>query len=71
MSKGEKMDLIKILEEAIIGEKKDYEFYKKLATEAEDPESRAIFETLAGDEEKHYKALKERLMALKLRRQRS
>jgi rubrerythrin len=61
------MDLIRILEEAMVGEKKDHEYYRKLAVEADDPESRAVFDTLARDEEKHYQALKERLMALKLR----
>lgn len=64
------MDLIKILEEAMMDEKRDLEHYKKLAMEAGDPESRAVFETLARDEEKHYQALKERLLALKLRQRR-
>ena len=63
------MDVIKILEEAMADEKKDYQHYKSLAQETEDPESRAIFEALASEEEKHYRVLKERLTALKLRRQ--
>lgn len=65
------MDMIKILEEAMEDEKEDCIFYKKLAEEAEDPESRSIFEALAREEEKHYRILKERLTALKLRRQQS
>lgn len=41
------MDVIKILEEAMADEKIDYRRYKALAQEADDPESRAIFEVLA------------------------
>lgn len=65
------MDVIKVLEEAMRDEREDYEYYKKLAEEAEDPESRAIFVALASEEEKHYRVLKERLTALKLRRQKT
>ena len=65
------MDVIKILEEAMADEKIDYRHYKTLAQEADDPESRAIFEALANEEEKHYRVLKERLTALKLRRQKA
>lgn len=65
------MDVIKILEEAMADEKIDYRHYKTLALEADDPESRAIFEALANEEEKHYRVLKERLTALKLRRQKA
>lgn len=60
------MDIIKILEEAIASEKEDQEKYMKLAREAGDPATRAIFEQLARDEEDHQAALKERLTAVKL-----
>lgn len=52
-------------------EERSREFYLKCAEEAEDPESRAIFETMARDEEAHRRILKERLMAIKLRREKA
>jgi rubrerythrin len=60
------MGVIEILESAIEGERNSKEKYLKLATEATDPETRAILEQLAQDEEGHEKALKERLAAVRL-----
>lgn len=65
------MDIIEALKKAIGDEERSREFYLKCAEEAEDPESRAIFETMARDEEAHRRILKERLMAIKLRRERA
>lgn len=52
-------------------EEKSREFYLRCAEEAQDPESRAVFETMARDEEAHRRILKERIMALKLRREKT
>lgn len=65
------MDIVEALKKAIGDEERSREFYLKCAEEAEDPESRAIFETMARDEEAHRRILKERLMAIKLRREKA
>jgi rubrerythrin len=62
------MDIIEILEGAIEGEKNAREKYLKLAREAEDPETRAVLEQLAMDEQGHENALKDRLAAVRLMR---
>ncbi|MEJ2031557.1 MAG: ferritin family protein [Deltaproteobacteria bacterium] len=63
------MDIIKAIEEAIEEEKAGIRRYKQMAEQAGDPESKAVFGAMARDEENHYRALKERLTAIKLRRQ--
>jgi rubrerythrin len=60
------VEIIEILEGAIKGEREAREKYLKLASEATDPETRAILEQLARDEEEHETILKERLAAVKL-----
>jgi rubrerythrin len=65
------VDIVEALKKAIGDEERSREFYLKCAEEAEDPESRAIFETMARDEEAHRRILKERLMAIKLRREKA
>jgi rubrerythrin len=65
------VDIIEALKKAMGDEERSREFYLKCAEEAEDPESRAIFETMARDEEAHRRILKERLMAIKLRREKA
>jgi len=65
------MDIFEALEKAIENEKAAHAYYRKCAEEAEDPQTRAIFETLAEDELRHQKVLKERLLAVKLRKQKS
>ncbi len=60
------MGVIEILEGAIEGEKNTREKYLKLAGDATDPETRAILEQLALDEEGHEQILKERLAAIRL-----
>lgn len=62
------MGIIEILEGAIEGERNTREKYLKLAREAEDSETRAVLEQLAGDELEHERILKERLAAIKLMR---
>jgi len=62
------MDIIKLLEQAMVEEKAAGDLYRGLATAADDPEGKAIFTAMARDEEKHYQVLRERLTAIKLRR---
>lgn len=64
-----KEDILEVITKAIENEKSGEAFYRKSAEEADDPEIRAIFETLAQDEQNHQRILKERLLALKLRRE--
>ncbi|MDA8169606.1 MAG: hypothetical protein M0Z59_07930 [Nitrospiraceae bacterium] len=52
---------------AIENEKKSEDLYRKCAEESSDPETKAVFETLANDEHNHQRVLKERLVALKLK----
>jgi len=59
-------DILEFIKRAIEAEKKDQEKYKRMAAEAKDPETRAVLEQLAKDEEEHAKVLKDRLAAIKL-----
>lgn len=59
------MDLMKALEMAIEHEAEAVRTYKKYADEAEDGETRLLFEQLSREEESHRKRLSERLKALK------
>ncbi len=54
------------LEMAIEAEKKAREKYRELAKQAEDPESRLLFEQLAKEEDTHHKKLTDMLKAIKL-----
>jgi rubrerythrin len=54
------------LEMAIADEAQARDKYHELARQAEDPESRILFEQLAREEESHHKRLSERLRAIKL-----
>ena len=63
------MDVLEILKEVLEDEKAGAERYRKLAEEMTDAESRAIFEALAREEDNHYRTVRERMTALKLRRQ--
>lgn len=65
------MDIIDFLQRAIDEEKASEAHYRRFAEDADDPETRAMFESLAEDELKHQRVLKEKLMALKLKRARS
>jgi rubrerythrin len=47
-------DDTKALEIAMEMERKGFEFYKKVASEAPDPKSRGLFERLIKEEERHY-----------------
>jgi len=58
--------IVEILTEAIESERSDRKKYLRLAREAPDPETRAVLEQLARDEEMHEKVLRERLAAVKL-----
>jgi rubrerythrin len=49
-------DELEALESAMKMEKEGFEFYKKIATESPDPKSKALFERLVVEEEKHYDA---------------
>lgn len=60
------MEIFKLFEEAIEAEKKAQEAYRKGAQQAEDAETRALFEQLSKWEEGHQKMLSERLAALKI-----
>lgn len=60
------MDLKKVLEMAIENEKRSYDWYLTQALEAEDPESRLLFEQIAEEEKVHIKKLTERLKILKI-----
>jgi len=61
-------DILEVIKKAIEAERGDQIKYRKMAAEAKDPESRAVFEQLAKDEEEHEKLLKDRLAAIKLMR---
>lgn len=61
------MELTEIIEKAIEDEVRSETLYRRCAEEAADPETRAAFETLAGDEHNHQKVLKERLVNLRLK----
>ncbi len=60
------MSIIEILSEAIKSERRERDNYLKLARKATDPETRAVLEQLAKDEEEHERILKERLAAVRL-----
>lgn len=60
------MNLKEALEYAVKDESEAIKFYKNMASEAEDPETRLMLEQIAREEEGHYKRLSERLKALKL-----
>lgn len=64
--KGPTVDALHLLQEAIEAEVKAHERYLTGAREAEDPETRALFEDLAADEAAHRDRLTQRLKALKL-----
>lgn len=59
------MDLIQALQMAIEHEAEAVNRYKKYAEEAEDGETRILFEQLSREEDSHRKRLTERLKALK------
>jgi rubrerythrin len=54
------------LELAIKEELKARDRYRELAKEADDPETRLMFEQIAREEDSHYKRLADRLKAIKL-----
>ena len=60
------MNLKEALELAIEDEAKAIKFYKNLAGEASDPETRLMLEQIAREEEGHFKRLSNRLKAIKL-----
>ncbi|HWP95946.1 MAG TPA: ferritin family protein [Syntrophomonadaceae bacterium] len=60
------MKIKEALEMAIEAEVKAKERYEDLAKQAEDPESRLLFEQLAREEANHHKKLSDRLKAIKL-----
>lgn len=60
------MDLKKALEMAIENERRSQDWYVSLAMEAEDPQTRLLFEQIAEEEKGHIKKLSERLKVLKL-----
>jgi rubrerythrin len=55
-----------VLEMAIESEEQARDKYRELTRQAEDPESRLLFEQLAREEEAHYKRLNDKLKAVKL-----
>lgn len=57
---------IKLIEEAIEAEKLARQRYQRGAQQAEDPETRALFEQLAHWEEGHEQMLKDRLATIKM-----
>lgn len=63
------MDIIDVLKEILEEEKAGAQRYRQLAQEVDDAESKAVFEALARDEEKHFQTVKARITAIKLRRQ--
>ncbi len=65
------MDIIEALKKALEEEKSSRDLYRQCAEEAEDAETRAIFEAMAQDEEHHFSVIKERLTAIMLRKQRT
>lgn len=60
------MNTKQALELAIEEELKARDRYKELAKQADDPETRLMFEQIAREEEGHYKRLVDRLKAVKL-----
>lgn len=60
------MDIIKLLEEAIVAEQAAQERYRKGADAANNTEIRAMFEQLLHWEEGHEEILKEKLKTLKM-----
>ncbi len=60
------MDAIKLIEEAIALESEAHKRYKTGATDADDAETRSLFEQLASWEEGHEAILKDRLATLKM-----
>ncbi len=60
------MNTKEALELAIEQELKAHDRYKELAKQADDPETRLMFEQIAREEEGHYKRLVDRLKAIKL-----
>ena len=65
-SKGDKVDVIKVFEEAIQAEIEAQEMYKRDAEMAEDPETRNMFEQLLRWEIGHEQLLRDKLNTLKL-----
>lgn len=59
-------NLQKAMQMAIEEEKKSHANYQKLAKEAEDQETRLLFEQLSNEEAMHAKKLSERLKNLKM-----
>jgi rubrerythrin len=66
VEEGIKLDAIQLIEEAIAAEKAAQERYKQGAVDADDAETRSLFEQLAGWEDSHQALLKERLTTLKM-----
>ncbi|HEX21517.1 MAG TPA: hypothetical protein ENH19_02550 [Actinobacteria bacterium] len=64
--KEKKMDVIKILEQAVEAEQAAQKMYKQGVDIAEDAETRALFEQLTNWEQGHERLLKDRLATLKL-----
>jgi rubrerythrin len=62
------MDIVEFLQKALTDEKVSESLYRRFAEDADDPETRAMLEGLAEDELKHQRVLKEKLIALKLKR---
>ncbi len=60
------MNIKEALELAIKEELKARDRYRELAKEADDPETRLMFEQIAREEDSHYKRLADRLKAIKL-----
>lgn len=60
------MNLKEALELAVKDEAQAIKFYKDLAMEAGDPETRLMLEQIAREEEGHFKRLNDRLKAIKL-----
>ncbi len=60
------MNTIEALELAIEEELKARDRYRELSKQADDPETRLMFEQIAREEEGHYKKLIDRLKAIKL-----
>jgi len=60
------MNLREALEIAVKDEAEAIKFYKDLAGQAEDPETRVMLEQIAREEEGHFKRLSDRLKAIKL-----
>ena len=60
------MNTKEALELAIKEELKAWDRYRELAKQADDPETRLMFEQIAREEEAHYKKLADRLKAIKL-----